>query len=399
MTLQSYHQSEIAVEAVSVSDVVDADGHVMEPATLWLDNIDPAARDLAIRVKRDPTDGDKLVVDGRVCSFPPRLGGIVARPTETTRDWNTLPRQGHYASYMDSLLPPSYDPYARLRWLDEQGMDSTILFPSIGLIWPRLCSGHMLALRANTEAYNRWIESFAATDRRRLHPVAQSVALPDGVGSCSTDIDDLARRGFRAVMLPVTDPADGSPYSPRFDAFWSAVAANEMVVCLHKAAVPTLVRLQVGAPIGVEGTRSLFNHALETLAGQLNLIAILDACLPDRFPGLRFAFMEFGAGWVAPVLDRTTESWKTVERRGESVPARLPWEYVLQSDRFFFNCGPYEDISRMRSLSDVLLLASDYPHPGYSTQCLTDWRVIVAPLTPSGQRLVVGLNARRMLRS
>jgi len=43
--------------------VVDADGHIMEPANLWQDYIEPEFRERAIRVVRDESDGDKLMID------------------------------------------------------------------------------------------------------------------------------------------------------------------------------------------------------------------------------------------------------------------------------------------------------------------------------------------------
>lgn len=388
----SYRSTDAATEAM------DADGHIMEPATMWLDHIDPAARDLAICVHRDPADGDKLIVDGRVRTVPRRLGGVRANGSGPVPDWNTLPSRDHYVSYMESVLTPSYDPRARLDWMDQQGIDTTILFPSLGLIWPRLCAGQMTLINANVDAYNRWIEGFVSADGRRLLPVAQTVALPECAQS-GTNLDKLASRGFRAVMLPITDPADGSPYTQRFDSFWSAVAANEMVVCLHKAAMPTLLCLTPGTRIGIDGTQSLFNHVHETIAGQLNLVAILDSRMPDRFPGLRFAFLECGAGWVPPVLDRAMESWDVVRRRNDIVLAQPPWEYVLGTDRFFFNVAPSEDLGRMGVIVDKLVVASDYPHPDHPENCLAEWRKLVSPLTAVQQRQVLGSNARRMLRS
>src|SRR5262245_53194443 len=40
--------------------VVDADGHVLEPADTWLKYLDPAYRDRAIRIARDERDYEVL---------------------------------------------------------------------------------------------------------------------------------------------------------------------------------------------------------------------------------------------------------------------------------------------------------------------------------------------------
>ena len=45
------------------SPVVDADGHVLEPADLWLEYIDPAFRDRAIRIDTDENGWEVLLFD------------------------------------------------------------------------------------------------------------------------------------------------------------------------------------------------------------------------------------------------------------------------------------------------------------------------------------------------
>ena len=44
---------------------VDADGHVLEPRDTWIDYIDPAYRDRAIRIAEDEQGLEVLLVDGQ----------------------------------------------------------------------------------------------------------------------------------------------------------------------------------------------------------------------------------------------------------------------------------------------------------------------------------------------
>lgn len=46
-------------------NVVDADGHVLEPADTWLSYLDPAYRDRAIRIVRDEQGYEVLLIDGQ----------------------------------------------------------------------------------------------------------------------------------------------------------------------------------------------------------------------------------------------------------------------------------------------------------------------------------------------
>ena len=45
--------------------VVDADGHVLEPADTWLTYLDPHYRDRAIRIARDEHGYEVLLIDGQ----------------------------------------------------------------------------------------------------------------------------------------------------------------------------------------------------------------------------------------------------------------------------------------------------------------------------------------------
>jgi hypothetical protein len=91
------------------------------------------------------------------------------------------------------------------------------------------------------------------------------------------------------------------------------------------------------------------------------------------------------------------ESWDVVRRRNDGVLARPPWEYVLGSDRFFFNFALSEDVGGLEVIADTLIAASDYPHPDHPENCLAEWGRAVSSLTPASQRKVLGANAQRML--
>src|SRR2546428_395791 len=45
--------------------VIDADGHVLEPADTWLKYLDPSFRDRAIRIARDEQGYEVLLIDGQ----------------------------------------------------------------------------------------------------------------------------------------------------------------------------------------------------------------------------------------------------------------------------------------------------------------------------------------------
>ena len=58
---QPMHDTHAVVE----DGAVDADGHILEPPTLWEEYIDPAFRDRALRFRIDEHGLEELEIDGR----------------------------------------------------------------------------------------------------------------------------------------------------------------------------------------------------------------------------------------------------------------------------------------------------------------------------------------------
>ena len=66
--------------------VVDADGHVLEPADTWLRYIDPMYRDRAIRIGHDDEGYEVLVIDGRpLKTLRGQLGALGGIEMDTAR--------------------------------------------------------------------------------------------------------------------------------------------------------------------------------------------------------------------------------------------------------------------------------------------------------------------------
>lgn len=84
----------------------------------------------------------------------------------------------------------------------------------------------------------------------------------------------------------------------------------------------------------------------------------------DRFPKLRVAYLESGAGWVPFMLDRMEEEF---ERRGSRWCPTLqkrPAEYI-RSGNIYVSCEVEETTlpSVVNAIgADHILFASDYPH-------------------------------------
>jgi predicted TIM-barrel fold metal-dependent hydrolase len=118
----------------------------------------------------------------------------------------------------------------------------------------------------------------------------------------------------------------------------------------------------------------------------------------DRFPRLRFSFMEGGVAWALFTLERMQEAY---EQWAVQVPElkREPREH-LTSGRLYFHCELEERILpyAAQTLGDhVLLYASDYPHlaPAKVYRTLDEFRAR-NDLSDASKQRILGDDARRL---
>ena len=208
--------------------VVDADGHVLEPADTWVKYLDPSYRDRAIRIARDDEGYEVLVIDGRPLKTLRgqlgALGGIAMDPRE-------LLTRGQ-VSYAEGSPPGGYDPLARLRVMDGEGIDAVLLYPTIGICWEGHVTDGNLAT-AYTRAYNRWLAEFCRTEPRRLYPVAH-ISLLDPAGAVAETV--RARQdGCVGIYLSPDLAARGGRHfdDPVFSRFWETAQDLEMPIAFH----------------------------------------------------------------------------------------------------------------------------------------------------------------------
>ena len=87
----------------------------------------------------------------------------------------------------------------------------------------------------------------------------------------------------------------------------------------------------------------------------------------ERYPRLKFVFVEFGWTWVASLLWRMDAVWKAA-RRHHPWMTKSPTEYVLEHVRFTtepaLECPAewLDDAIAMANGSQTLMYSSDYPH-------------------------------------
>jgi uncharacterized protein len=284
------------------------------------------------------------------------------------------------------------DPASWLRFLDECGIERTILYPTAALA-SGLIQDRDWAV-ALSRAYNDWLHAKYMQESPRL--IGMAILPVQAPAEAARELRRAVKElGMPGAVLPgvtITDrPYGHADYEPLL------VEANALGCALG-------IHGAVSFRLGLDQSDSFIKtHTLEHPFAQMIQITslVFDGAL-ERYPDIRWAFLEAGAGWMPYMMDRLDEEW---ERRGQRwAPAvrRKPSEY-LRAKNVFVSCEIEE-----RTLpyvvevfgADKILWASDYPHEREHDEYKRDVPEFCEreDLSEEAKRLILKDNAVRLYR-
>ena len=372
--------------------VVDADGHVFETPTLY-----QRFCDTYLDAKHRPTFRDMLDEAQRrgagtpiwsVRSKVPILR--LDRQLGVVEQKELPPRKGGKDTTKESQ--ERWDPQGRLEDMDLEGIDVAVIFPS-GL--SSFCALDDMDLEVGIyRAYHRAMSEYCKANSQRLKYVAL-VGMRDVVAG----VAELKRAAQDPNVVGACISAHMGEKlldHPDFHPIWEASQDLGLAVVIHGQG-------NGRPPYGLgnwEGAENLFiihsaTHPYEQMRA---MAALLGGGVLQRFPSLRFTFLESGCGWVPFWLDRLEEHWEMM--RGH-VPllTRSPRELVRGGDQCFISCDPDETtIESVVQLlgQDRVIYASDYPH--FDGRFPDSVRLIAerTALPDSAKRKILGENSLRL---
>jgi predicted TIM-barrel fold metal-dependent hydrolase len=376
--------------------VVDADSHVLEPPDMWQRYIEPRFRERAVRVVRADDGRDVLLVDGKPARLTtPEMLGDFGGMGRSLEEQATAALSGRYA---DNAPAAATDPKARVAQLDREGVQATVLYPSLGLQWVAETSDAEY-VHANLQAYNRWLEDFCADGGGRLVPVAH-LSLGDA-RQAAAELERAVRSGARGgFLLPYT--LDGLPHGhPQHDPLFAKAEEIGVPIGIHTGVDPTPRDLYHryddlswpdAIPQGIWFLQLMFSQAVQQAFSTFFLHATF-----DRFPKLKLVLLEAGAGWLGFWMDRMDAMYEGALRL--TMPLReMPSTYVRR--QVWISADPDE-----RALAGTVgyvggerfLWASDYPHSDHAAGYIDQVHEL-ARLLPddAARRGLLGENAARL---
>jgi uncharacterized protein len=368
---------------------VDADGHILEPPDLWETYIDPAFRDRALRIVLDEHGLEELEIDGKRSQlsrrgFPATLGAMGA---PDLADIQKDPAR----TYLGESPYGAIDPAERIRLLDAEGIDTVILYTTVGLLWEAEVTDPALA-QAYTKAYNRWICEFCAGEPR-LVPTAH-LSLEDP-WAAAAELERAVGEGARGCYVaPFTH--GGKPLGhPDHDPVFAAAQDLGVPFAIHPTFEPQWTKgTRMGTWEHVKQLRLLASvQASDGVRHQFT--TLFDYGVFDRFPRLKVLVLESGGGWIGYWLDRLDAVYAHTFI-GTRVPLQhKPSDYFRE--RIWISCDPDErtiPALAERFGADRFLWASDFPHADHTPEYVNDLNELVRSFPPADRGKFVGDNAR-----
>src|SRR5215468_3237079 len=189
--------------------IVDADGHVCEPADLWTKNLPSHLADQGIRLRWNEATGfDECLVEDKMSTDRGLVG--LGNAGESYEDFG---RGRHY----EDLNPAGFDPHERVKVLDAEGIDISVMYPGLGLKLGGIEDPELAVW--SCRVYNDWLAEWcaAAPDRlrgagapfhhRTYEPVwnaLEETGLPLGLHIAGLADMPGASRSMRDLMAPGT---------------------------------------------------------------------------------------------------------------------------------------------------------------------------------------------------
>lgn len=351
-----------------MSRIIDADAHVSIPENLFAERFPASLQNR--RPKRLTVDGDKFfwLVEGRMVPKPSGRGPGTPR--------GFTPRGGPKDHYLDNVP-------GRLADMDQENIEVAVLYPDLVLVDPDIQDRELASAMAR--AFNDYAAEQCQSAAARLKRVAV-IALQDGKSAA----DELERAMNQldccgAVIAPffgerMLSHSDFEPFFGRANELNAAIAVHGVTgvysMPWQNLFYNTFAAHMVAMPV----------------AYMVALTALFDGDIFEKYPNLRFAFLESGCGWAPYWVHRLDEHLKNRK------PGHTPASELVRNGRIFFGCEPgeYHIPHVIAELGDgCLLFSSDYPH-GDSKWPETVRMIRDVPgVSASAQGKILGENAAR----
>jgi len=325
-----------------MNGIIDADTHISEGAAMWalMDKAMLPRRPIVLQVPSDTWYGNRdafWLIDGEIYPKPAGKGSFaLVTPSEQTVQ----------AGRKDST--PSTremtDIKGRLADMVKLNTAMQIVYPTLFLVYNTKDKELEVAL---CRAYNRFLAQACAQSGGLMKWV---VVLPFQSMNVAIDEIRFAKQNGAVGVFFRGMEGDYTLDHPDLFPVYEEAQKHNMSICVHTGC-------------GVKQVLEMFDLARNHTFGHTRVMPLLGFRdlvankIPERFPGLRFGFVEAAAGWAPFLVHIIRRVLKEKFKFASS-------EELFREYRLYIACEADEDIPYIAKYTgeDQLLIGSDYPH-------------------------------------
>ena len=351
--------------------LIDADGHYYEPDDCFSRHIEARYRDATVRVARGDDGlgrvyvGDRRtfmsVMPGDFASAPGALQGLFAGEVADGFTHREVINARDHPAFTDRT--------ARLALMDEQGVEASILLPTLAVAVEQDMVHDAELTDVSLRAFNRWLEEdWGYGDDGRVFAVPM-LSLLD-LDRSLVELRRVLDAGARMVHLRPGPVGGRSPADPVFDPFWATVAEAGVPVAFHVSNSGYnhfYGSLWSENPANPSHMQSPLQWALCNTERPIvdTLTALTLHNLFGRHPEVKVVSIENGSHWVKALL-KSVDKAAALGRRGPMIGGPLPARPSEVLAEHLWVCPfPEEDVVELIGVlgAEHVLFGSDYPHP------------------------------------
>ncbi len=378
----------------------DADNHYYEALDAFTRHLDP---------RLGPRTVQWAEINGRRYHV---VGGRVSRAV-VNPTFNPVAKAGALHAYFrgnpdgrspleflrdrEPIRPEYRDRDARLRVLDEHGLEAVWLFPTLGMLYEELLKRDPEAVTITFTAFNRWLEEDWGFAYQQRIFAAPYLSLAD-VDWAVRELEWALARGARVICIrPAAAWTASGPCSPadaRFDPFWARVAEAGVTVVAHAG----------DSGYSAEGyAREGFGASFDDFMGPNVKLFHIERAIHDflatlsfdklyeRHPGLRIASVENGSEFLGDLFRKLRSVAKKYVGWFGDDPVELFRRHVWVNP--FWEDDVREVVAYMGA--DRVIFGSDWPHIEGMPRPL-DYVAELADFDEAAQLRILRDNAREL---
>jgi predicted TIM-barrel fold metal-dependent hydrolase len=349
--------------------VFDADNHFYEPQEALVSHL---PRKYRRDVQYVQVNGrTKLALCGQISDYIPNpTFDVVARPGTHEAWYRGTNTEGLSLRELTGAPEKCRDAYRapepRLQLMDEQGIDATLMFPTLAsAIEERMNHDHEL-MHAVIHGLNEWmLEVWGFTTAGRIFSTP-IVTLMD-IDLAVAELEFCLKNGARTVLVrPAPVPGYRGSRSfglPEFDPFWARVAEAGIFVSMHASdsGYDRIARMWQGGtefrPFEPDPFKLMLGFSSRAISD--SIAALICHGVFDRHPKVRVASIENGCNWVKTLVSRFNHVYGQMPKDFKEHPVETFRKHIFVSP---FYEEPIREVADLVGVSQILF-GSDFPHP------------------------------------